>query len=165
MLSGLPGVGKSQLAQALAGRLHAVILAVDQIEDAMLRSGLAMSFETGLAAYEVGSTIAATQLRNGHIVIADAANYLEAGRDIWRKAADEARAPVKVIEVICSDPVLHRQRLASRRRGSAVYPEPSWDDVVRRDGETGPWDCDRLVVDSARRLDEIIDAAVAYVSA
>ena len=35
----------------------------------MVRSGLPMSFETGLAAYEVGSTIAARQLNNGLIVI------------------------------------------------------------------------------------------------
>lgn len=63
MMGGLPGAGKSHLAQAVARRVHAVIVSVDPIEDAMVRSGLPMSFETGLAAYEVGSTIALVQLQ------------------------------------------------------------------------------------------------------
>ena len=85
MLSGLPGAGKSHLADALAVEFGAVVVSVDPIEDAMIRSGLSMSFETGVAAYEAGATVAAKQLRNGLTVIVDAANYLEVGRDVWRR--------------------------------------------------------------------------------
>ena len=162
MLSGLPGSGKSHFAQALAARLGAVVISVDPIEDAMIRSGLPMSFETGVAAYEVGATVASAQLRNGLTVIADAANYLEVGRDIWRRAADDAEAAMKVIEVTCSDTDLHRARLEGRRGGLSDYPEPSWSDVVRRSTEAESWACSRLVVDSADKLDDMVEAALTY---
>ena len=149
MLSGLPGVGKSHLAQVLAVELGAVVVSIDPIEDAMLRSGLPMSLETGVAAYEVGATVAAAQLRNGFTVIVDAANYLELGRDIWRMIADKAGVPLKAIEVTCSDADLHRTRLEGRRRGLDSYPEPSWEDVIRRSSEVEAWTTPRLVVDSA----------------
>ncbi len=121
-----------------------------------------MSVETGVAAYEVGATVASAQLRNGLAVIADAANYLAVGRNIWRKVAEDAEVPLKVIEVTCSDAGLHRARLEGRRRGLSKYPEPSWNDVVRRAAETEPWTCPRLVVDSSCHLNDIVDAALAY---
>ena len=62
ILSGLPGTGKSELGQQLARRLDISVLSVDPIEAAILRAGIAQSFETGLAAYLVAETIAAAQL-------------------------------------------------------------------------------------------------------
>ncbi len=162
MMAGLPGAGKSSLAQAIASRLGAVLLSVDPIEDAMLRSGLPMSFETGLAAYEVGATLATTQLRIGLTVVADAANDLEVGRDMWRRAAADAGAAVTAIEVVCSDPDLHRRRLAERDRGMSHYPEPSWDDVVRRAAAFEPWPHERLVVDSVRPLGECLEVVLGH---
>jgi predicted kinase len=82
VMSGLPAVGKSAIADALAARMRAVVVSVDELEAAMLRSGIERSFETGLAAYNVGAAIAEHQLRLGITVIADAANYLEVGRQI-----------------------------------------------------------------------------------
>lgn len=167
MLSGLPGVGKSYFAQALAVRLGAVVVSVDPIEDAIIRSGIPMSFETGVAAYEVGAAIAAMQLRNGLTVIADAANDLEVGRDIWRTAADAAapvQVKVKVIEVTCSDVSLHRARLERRHRGLTEYPEPTWEHVVRRAADAEPWTCPTLVVDSAGSLDDMVRSALVYVA-
>ena len=165
MLSGLPGSGKSYFAQALALDLRAVIVSVDPIEDAMIRSGLPMSFETGVAAYQVGATVAAAQLCNGFTVIADAANYLEVGRAIWRMVADEAGVPLKAIELTCSDADLHRTRLEGRRRGFGAYPEPSWDDIVRRASEVEPWTSPRLVLDSDDDPDETLEAARRYLVA
>jgi predicted kinase len=162
MLSGLPGSGKSHFTQALAVPLRAVIVSVDPIEDAMIASGLPMSSQTGVAAYHVGATVAAAQLRNGFTVIVDAANYLEVGRDVWRRVADGAAVPFKAIEVTCSDPDLHRTRLEGRRRGLAAYPEPSWDDVVHRAREAEPWTSPRLVVDSAGDLGQMLEAALRY---
>lgn len=164
MMSGLPGVGKSSLARALAVRLRAAVVSVDPIEDAMVRSGIPMSFETGVAAYEVGATVAVAQLRAGLPVIADAANLLEVGRDMWRAAAAPTGARMSVIEVVCSDQALHRRRLEARERGLTAYPEPSWHDVMRRAAGADPWTVDRLVVDTVRPLDELVEQAVAYLA-
>lgn len=165
MMSGLPGSGKSHLAQALAVDLRAVIVSVDPIEDAMIRSGLPMSFETGVAAYQVGAVIAAAQLANGFTVIADAANYLEVGRDVWRTLAAESGVALKALEVICSDPELHRARLEGRRRGLHVYPEPSWHDILRRASEVEAWTTPRLVLDSVAEPSAMLEQARRYVAA
>lgn len=52
-MSGLPGSGKSAVADELAPELAAPVLAVDPIEAAMWRCGIPPSCETGVAAYEV----------------------------------------------------------------------------------------------------------------
>jgi predicted kinase len=161
VMSGLPGSGKSALADALGRRLGAPVISVDPIEAAIWRAGVPPSFETGLAAYEVGATLAEHQLRLGLTVIADAANYLEVGRAIWRTAAQRAGAPIRVIEVICGDEALHRARLEGRERGIEGFPEPPWTEVQQRRTEWEPWGQDRLVVDSARPFD--LDAVEAYV--
>lgn len=162
MLSGLPGAGKSEIAQGLARRLPAVVVSVDPIEDAIVRSGIPMSFETGLAAYNVGGAVASAQLRNGFSVIADAANYLEVGRDIWRRAAAEASAPIRAIEIICSDLIEHRRRLESRRRNLVAYPEPTWAGVTRRMTEIEPWSTERHVIDTIQPLESSLADAMRY---
>ena len=58
VVSGLPGTGKSALADRLGRHLPAAVLSVDPIEAAILRSGFEQTFETGLAAYEVVATVA-----------------------------------------------------------------------------------------------------------
>lgn len=165
MMSGLPGSGKSHLAEALAVDLRAVIVSVDPIEDAMVQSGLPMSFETGVAAYQVGAVVAAAQLHNGLTVVADAANYLEVGRDIWRTVAAESGVALKAIEVICSDAELHKARLEGRRRGLPAYPEPSWQDVLRRASEVETWTTPRLVLDSVDEPGAMLEQARRYLDA
>jgi predicted kinase len=161
VMSGLPGSGKSTLADALGARLSAPVISVDPIEAAIWRAGITPSFETGVAAYEVGATIAEHQLRLGLTVIADAANYLEVGRAMWRQAASRAGHPVRVIEVLCSDEALHRRRLDGRQRAIDGFPEPTWELVEEQRAAWEPWPEARLVVDSAGDLD--VEAALAYV--
>ncbi|HMK11936.1 MAG TPA: AAA family ATPase [Acidimicrobiales bacterium] len=162
LMSGLPGVGKSAIADVLGERLPAAVIAVDEIEAAILRSRIERSFETGLAAYNIGAALAGHQLDLDMSVIADAANYLEVGRQIWRAACPGA--DVRVIEVVCSDEKVHEARLAQRERGLEPFPEPSWRDVMRMRQETEPWLCDRLTLDSVRDLDENVRLALDYVA-
>ncbi|MDQ1478163.1 MAG: hypothetical protein QOE62_3392 [Actinomycetota bacterium] len=162
VMSGLPGVGKSALADELGRRLPACVVSVDPIEDAMLRAGLRQSFETGVAAYEVGATVAVHQLALGLHVVADAANYLEVGRDTWRRAASSVKTAIRVVHVVCSDETLHRRRLGERKRGLARYPEPTWDEVELRRSETERWVEDHLVVDSRVEMAVNVETCVRY---
>jgi predicted kinase len=50
VLSGLPGVGNSSLAEGLAAARPMLVLAVDPIEAAIARAGVAPSFQRVLAA-------------------------------------------------------------------------------------------------------------------
>lgn len=163
VLSGLPGSGKSAIADELGRRLPAAVLSVDPIEAAIWRCGITPGFETGVAAYEVAAVLAQKQLELGQCVIGDAVNSLEVARDMWRRAAHQAGVPMRVIEVICSDVELHRRRVTSRVRGIDGWPEPTWDEVIARRREWQEWQEDRLVLDSAERLSDNADRALAYV--
>jgi predicted kinase len=156
-LAGLPGSGKSTLAQALAERLRAVWVRIDTIEQAIRDAGIA---EDGPAGYIVGYGIAATNLRLGHIVVADSVNPIAITRDAWRRVATEAGARCLEVEVICSDPAEHRRRVETRVVNVPGLVPPTWAEVVDR--EQDPWTRPRLVIDTAGRS---IEACVAEVLA
>lgn len=162
VMSGLPGAGKSAIADLLARELGAPVLSVDPVEAALWRCGIRPSCETGVAAYEVAAVLAEHQLTLGLTVITDAVSSLEVARSGWRRAATRAGCDLAVIEVICSDDELHRQRLASRRRDITGFPEPSWADVENRRAEWEAWGDDHLVLDTVRALEKNVAEAVDY---
>jgi predicted kinase len=162
VISGLPGVGKSAVADALGQDLGVPVLSVDPIEAAIWRCGIPPSFETGVAAYEVAATLAEHQLHLGLTVISDSVSLLEVAREMWRRAAARADSDLRIIEVICTDEDVHRQRLAGRQRAIEGFPEPSWDDVQRRRAEWEPWTEHHLVIDTAQDLDKITTDAVEF---
>jgi len=164
VVSGLPGAGKSSIADALGEKLGPAVLSVDPIEAAMWRCGIPPSVETGVAAYEVVAVLAEHQLRLRLTVIADSVSSLEVARNMWRLAASRAGSPMRAIEVICSDDDVHRQRLGGRVRGIEGFPEPSWHDVLRRRDEWEPWADDHVVVDSMRGLDENVADALDFLN-
>ena len=84
VLAGLPGSGKSAVAEDLAQALSCAVLSVDPAEAAMWRAGVGRSEPTGLAAYVVVEALAAEQIALGHDVIVDAVNAVEAARAQWR---------------------------------------------------------------------------------
>lgn len=152
-MSGLPGSGKSTIGRALAARLPAALVSVDPIDAALRRAGIAADQPTGLAAYLVAEIVAEDVLAAGMTVLVDAVNAVEPARAQWRELAARRGVAMRVVEVICSDPYLHRTRLESRRRRFAGLPEPRWADVERRRAEFVPWTTPRLVLDSADGLD------------
>ena len=160
VVSGLPGSGKSALADALGQRLGAPVLSVDPIEAAIWRSGISPSFETGVAAYEVAAVLAERHLRLGLTAIADAVNSLEVARRMWRRAANRTGSPMRVIEVICSDIDVHRKRLANRARNIDGFPEPSWEQVLARRDEWEDWADDSLMLDTVQPLAVNVERAV-----
>ncbi|MGH9214261.1 MAG: AAA family ATPase [Acidimicrobiales bacterium] len=164
VMSGLPGTGKSAIADALGYELGAPVLSVDSIETAIWRCGIAPSFETGVAAYEVAAALAEHQLSLGLTAITDSVSSIEVARDMWRRAASRAGAGLRIIEVICSDGRVHRQRLASRRRDIEGFPEPSWGEVQQRRAEWEAWTEDRLVIDTVRTIDENLADALSFLS-
>ena len=91
VLSGLPGTGKSEVADAIGRARRAPVLAVDPIESAILEAGVEASFETGLAAYQVAERVADACLAAGLDVVIDAVNSVEPARDMWRRLAAGTR--------------------------------------------------------------------------
>ncbi|NUS77369.1 MAG: AAA family ATPase, partial [Streptomyces sp.] len=58
VMAGLPGTGKSSVAEALGRALAAPVVSVDPIEAAMWRAGVGRDQPTGLAAYVVAEAVA-----------------------------------------------------------------------------------------------------------
>ena len=148
-LAGLPGSGKSAIASQLARHLPAVHLAVDELEDAMLRAGLRNSYEVGLAAYLGAEALAEANLRGGAHVVIDAVNDHPYARDQWRQLAERTGVPLAFVEVVCSDVELHRQRLEHRSRPYPALPEPTWESLLPRREALARWSDERIRVDTA----------------
>ncbi len=162
VVSGLPGAGKSTVADAIGTSLRIPVFSVDPIEAAMWRSGVPASFETGVAAYEVAAVLAEHQLRLGVDAIIDAVSAIEVARRMWRDVAQRTRSKLQIIEVVCSDESLHRLRLESRQRGIDGFPEPTWGQVLTRRAEYVPWRDERLVLDTVEDLSETLPKALAF---
>lgn len=146
IFSGLPGSGKSTIARALARRLRAVYLRIDTIEQA-IRAAEQAGNEMGPAGYFVAYGLARENLALGSIVITDSVNPIQLTRDAYHDIARSVGVPCLDIEVICSNPKLHRERVENRTVDIEGLALPDWQAVITRDYE--PWDSERLVLDSA----------------
>ena len=148
VLSGLPGSGKTVLAESLSRALSVPIFSIDPIEAAMWRAGLAKA-QTEIAAYEVAQALADEHLRLRHSVIVDAVNAGEAPRSAWRNLAAKHRVSLKIIECVVSDETTHRQRIEARVRSIARTHELTWARLQQRRDEYEAWIDPRLVLDTS----------------
>jgi predicted kinase len=143
---GLPGTGKTTIAQALARKLAAVYLRIDTLEQALIASGDAGA-DIGPAGYLAAYAVAADNLRLGLTVVADSVNSLHITRSAWRNVAIETDVPILEVEVICSDAATHRQRVEGRNADIPGHMLPTWKNVLER--QYDPWESEHLVVDTA----------------
>ncbi|MDQ0072317.1 putative kinase [Variovorax boronicumulans] len=142
VLSGLPGSGKTTVARELVGRLSAVYLRIDAIEQALV-SAKVLAGEVGSAGYEVAYALARSNLALGLTVVADCVNPLPVTREAWRAVASR----VLEVEIVCSDVAEHRRRVELRTPDIPGHALPDWASVLRHD--YAPWTTDRLVIDTA----------------
>src|ERR1700691_2838774 len=105
VIDGLPGSGKSALAEDLGLALSCAVLGVDQVEAAMWRAGISPSEPTREAAYDAVAALAAEQLRLGHDVVIDAVNGPEEARAHWRELAARQPGELRFIEGAWGDEV------------------------------------------------------------
>ncbi len=160
VISGLPGVGKSTVAAAVAGRLGAVHLSVDDFEEALLASGVEAGRATGIAAYEVVRAAAEPSLALGHVVVVDAVNDSEPARDTWRRAALATDSPLRFVVLTPPDAAAHRQRLETRTRPLRHVPEPTWEQVQARAAAYAPWTEEPSAVHAGQDLTTVVSAVL-----
>jgi predicted kinase len=165
--AGLPGTGKSTIAEVVGNRIGAPVVSVDPIESAILSAGIDSDEPTGLAAYLVAETIAEAVLSGGGTVIVDAVNAVEPAREQWVKLAARQKTSIKFLEVICSDADVHRTRLANRDRRLAHLAEPTWHAVEQSLDEWEAWTgatgaVPRITLDSVQPLGVNVEQALAF---
>lgn len=162
VVCGLPGAGKSSIADALAREFSWPVFSVDPLDASMRRGGVDRE-TSGFVAYDLALTMAREHLRLGLSAIIDATSPVAPSRDAWTRLASDYGAKKVVVEIVCSDEALHRQRVEGRTRNIPGFPELTWDGVRYIADMYEPLDEDRLVLDSVNPLDGNIERAVAYV--
>ncbi len=145
IFSGLPGVGKTAIAKELARQLGALHLRIDSIEQAIRDSGVSEPLND--KGYRVAYAVAEDNLRLGHTVIADSVNPIPLTRDAWLAAGNRAHVKAVEVEIACSDPQRHRERVENRSAEITGFRLPTWDEVVSRHYE--PWNRTHIIIDTA----------------
>lgn len=147
VVGGLPATGKSTIATVVARRTKAPYLRVDRIEQTIV-AWSALTHPLGPVGYAVAYELAREQLRLGLDVIAECVNPIALTRDAWLDIAAASGAAIVEVEVICSDEVEHRRRVATRTSDVEGLLKPTWSEIMDREYE--PWSRPHLPVDSAR---------------
>jgi predicted kinase len=160
VFAGLPGVGKSTVADRVARALGLPILSVDPIEEGMAEAGIPPSSARGVAAYLVAAKSARHVLELGQGVIVEAANAEHEGRAVWRDLGAHTGVDLRWVHVTCSDARLHRARLEARAPGYPGVEEPTWEAVSERAAGLAAWDDERTVVDTVEPLDVVVARVV-----
>lgn len=83
----------------------------------------------------------------------------------WRKTAASFSARLILIECVCSDEAVHRERIQGRTRGIPGWHEIGWDHVERMRREVPVLAGDRLTVDAIQPLDDNYVRVRDYISA
>jgi predicted kinase len=165
VFTGMPGTGKSSIAEAVARELGIPVFAKDWLEAALIRCELQSAEGVpplGSVGYQLLTTLAERQLQLGQSVILDSVASTLSIRAEWRTLAQFYQAEWRVIECVCSDNVAHRDRLGVRQRGIPGWHELDWSDVERVKAYYAPWDEERLILDAVNPLEENIAAALQY---
>ena len=150
VFSGLPGTGKSMLAEALGKHLSIPVFARDWLEATLLRCELNSTKEgksLGWAGYELLTILAERQFMLEQSAILDSVAGMQPLRSTWHQLAARYDAAWLVIECICSDEAVHRSRLNQRKRGIPGWHELEWSDVEKVKQYFVPWTEERLVLD------------------
>ena len=163
VLSGLPGTGKSTLAEYIAERFTIPLFSRDMIEAAIVVSELEFPTKRddlpNLAGvgFAVLSMLAEQQLARGQSAILDSTARSQEVRDEWFAIANRYGAAYRAIQCICSDPEEHKRRIESRERGIPGWYELTWANVI--DATTRFEDCCNSLERNFALIEEYIRAA------
>jgi ADP-ribose pyrophosphatase YjhB (NUDIX family)/predicted kinase len=159
LVTGLPGTGKSTVADHAAELLGCQVLAHDwamsglrpfpELQQALDRMAPVGHRKVG---WSVLGAMARSQLRRRSSVVLDGVARMTEIEQLQEVAAEENAVFVTIL-CECSDPNLHRSRIEGRRRGIPGWYELAWDDVERA---RRAWDAELpadLRIDAAQPLD------------
>jgi predicted kinase len=160
IVGGVPGTGKTTLAELLSKEVEATCFSKDKLEAAILRRGLASKDSLNGVGYELLSEIAQTELDHNRSVILDSVASSQRVIEFWPHIIAQS---IYYIECICSSEELHKERVESRSRNIAGWYEMTWNDILKIKKSYLPFSENRLVLDSVNDLSQNVEKAINYV--
>ncbi len=151
VLTGLPGTGKSTLADRAARVLGAPSFSGDWLLGALAPHGVLTGLDraTYRRVYsDLLATLVTRQLLLGQSAVVDCLAD-DALLERWRGLADDHGARLAVVECRCGDVDVHRRRIEGRRRGIPGWHEVDWAHVERMRAEFPPLTVEHLTLDTA----------------
>jgi predicted kinase len=167
IFAGLPGTGKSTLAERVARTILTPVFSSDWLMGGLkpAHAALAKLDRSDFLAASFGllRTLVIRQL------MLDQSAIVEEVMDdtqfvLWRDTADEFAARLSVIECVCSDEAMHRARIEGRTRGIPGWHEIDWDHVERMRAEIPPLTADRLIVDAMESVETNLRRVLDYIA-
>ena len=155
-LTGLPGTGKSTLADLLARRTGTPAFAGDWLLGALAPHGILdeVARPTLLAGYyDLLASLVTRQLLLGQSAIVDCVLDDEVVAT-WRRSVGEHGGRLLVVECGCSDTAAHRSRVEGRHRGIPGWHEVGWDHVERMRAEFRPVRDVQLTLDAVDPIED-----------
>lgn len=156
VFAGLPGTGKSTLAEQLAQETGTPVFAADWLLGALTPFGGRLWDNLLDIAAEQLTHLAFRQLTLGQSVILDHPAEDVAVRERWASMARSAGARFSVILCQCEDAALHETRLSNRTRDIPGWHQTgSWANVAQRRIAFLPWTgADVLTVDASSSIND-----------
>ena len=155
VVAGLPGAGKSTLAERTARIMAAPVFAGDWLMGALKPYGMLKDLDrpTYLEMYYgLLWTLVVRQLQLDQSAVVD--GLMDDDRIAsWRTLAAGHGASFQVVECVCSDADVHRSRVEGRRRGIPGWHEIGWEHVARMRSEFPALTTERVTVDALDPVD------------
>jgi predicted kinase len=168
VFTGVPGTGKSTLADEIARGLGAPVVnwdwliagltAFPDVQQVLDRIDRDVYRDVG---YSLMSQLVEKQLRNRQPVVLDCV-VRERARARWAEIAATHGAPVFVVECVCSDIEVHHMRIEGRVRDIPGWNELDWEWVKQSRASYEPLRCDKLVLDTVEPLADSLARVRAY---